>query len=97
MPRLIYKPEGADPKSWEFSPDRLLSPEVMLIERQTGLTFAEWADALGRGSITALHAALWVLLRRDVPDLDPEAVQFSMSDIDIAEDEKPKKKADPKA
>lgn len=96
MPRLVYKPEGADPKSWPFNPDKMLSSEVMLIERQTGMTFIEWGQALGAGSMTALHAALWVLLRRDMPDLDPEAVVFSMDDIDIEGDPAPAPKGQKK-
>lgn len=87
MARLIYKPQGNEPKSWPVEPDKMLSPEVMAIERLTQMTFAEWGDALGRGSITALHALLFVLLKREMPVLKPSDLSFSMDDIDIQPDE----------
>lgn len=87
MAQLVYKPKGNEPQSWPVEPDKMLSPEVMAIERLTKMTFAEWGDALGRGSITALHALLYVLLKREHPVLRPDDLSFSMEDIDIVADE----------
>jgi hypothetical protein len=81
--QFVYKPEGADPLRWEFDPNRLMSPEVEVIERHTGLTFGEWADAVGRGSFTAIHGLLYVLLKRKHPTLKWDEVAFCMADIDF--------------
>lgn len=84
--QFVYKPEGVDAegwKRWEFAPDRLLSPEAVAIERLTKLTFAEWEDAALRGSVSALHAFLYVMLKRDNPTLKPAEVVFSMKEIDL--------------
>ena len=85
--QFVYKPEGAEPKKWEFDPDRLLSPEAVAIERLTKLTFAEWTDAVQRGSVLALHALLYVMLKRDIPTLKPGEVEFSMSEVDFELDD----------
>lgn len=96
MPKIIYTPEGADALSWDFDPDKLLSPECMTIERMTGQTYAEWLDALGRGSMGAVHALLYVLMKRDRPTLAADQVQFSLSEVDVEAD-KPAPKARKKA
>jgi hypothetical protein len=97
MPTFIYKPEGADPLSWTFDAEKLKSSEIMAIEKITDLTYAEWADAAERGSITAVHALLYVLLRRDRPNLEPSQVpDFDISEIEMRADE-PAPKAPKKA
>lgn len=80
---LTYKPEGVDPKSWEFEFERLLSPEVMAIEKLTKMSFGEWTQAVGSQSMTAIHALVWIFLKRETPALKPEQVTFSMADIDV--------------
>lgn len=98
MPQFIYKPEGADPLSWTFDPEKMKSSEIMAIEKLTGLTYAEWADAAERGSITAVHALLFVLLRRDRPQLDASQVpDFELDEIEMKPDEAPAPKGSKKA
>jgi hypothetical protein len=82
--KFVYKPEGADPREWEFDPTRLMSPEVEAIERHTGLAFAEWLEAVGKGSFLAFHGLLYVLLKRTTPTLKWTDVQFCKADIDLA-------------
>jgi hypothetical protein len=81
--QFVYKPEGIDPKKWDFAPEKLMNPESEAIERVTKMTFGEWADAVTRGSVTAIHALLWVLLKRADPTLTYDAVQFSLSEVDF--------------
>jgi hypothetical protein len=83
MPRFVYKPEGRDPMSWDFQPDKLMNPEAEAIERHTGMTFGEWVQALGKSSMLALHGLLFVMLKRDRPTLKWDDVQFSISEIDM--------------
>lgn len=81
--QFVYKPEGIEPRKWVFDPNRLMSPEVEAIERHTGLAFGEWMEQVGRGSFTAIHGLLYVLLKRQHPTLKWEEVQFCMADIDF--------------
>lgn len=87
MSRFVYTKEGETPKSWEFDPNKLLSPEAETIERNTGWTFGEWLDKLGAGSVLATHALLHVFLKRDIPPLQFNQVEFSMSEIDMELDD----------
>lgn len=96
--KFSYKPEGADePRVWQFDPNHMKSSEMMQVERMTGFTWAEWIDACARGSMTAVHALLFVLLKRDMPELDPNAVEFELDQIDIEADEAPAPKGSKKA
>lgn len=81
--KLIYTPENGSPREWTFKPRRLLNVEAEEIERRTSMTFAEWTNALQSGSMLAVHALLFVLLRRDQPRLGWEQVQFCDEDVDI--------------
>lgn len=85
--KFVYKPEGADAKSWDFAPEKLMSPEAEAIERHTGMTYAEWGTAVTRGSVLALHGLLFVMLKRNVPTLKWDDVQFSMSELDFELDD----------
>lgn len=77
-----YQPEGTEtPRTWEYDPHKLMSPEAEAIERLTDMTFGEWQVAVQRDSIRALHALLFVLLRRDDKTLKYDQVQFSMSEV----------------
>jgi hypothetical protein len=87
MPRFVYKPEGVDPKSWDFDPNKLMNPEAEAIERLTGMTYGEWLQALGKSSMLALHGLLYVMLKREIPTLKWDDVQFSMSEVDIEVDD----------
>lgn len=80
---FVYKPEGATPRKWDFNPQKLMSPEVEVIERFTGLSFSHWIEAVGEGSFTAIHGLLFVLLKRQAPTLKWDEVQFCMDDIDF--------------
>lgn len=89
MPKIVYRPEGAEPRTWELSPGKMLSPEAMEIEELTGWTFEQWWNNLVRGSMKATRAALWTLMKRDDPTLDPDHVVFSYEDFDILPDAEP--------
>lgn len=81
--QFVYKPEGADPKAWEFRPEKLMSPEAEAIERLTKMTFGEWTRAVRGGSMLALHGLLYVMLKREYPTLKWDEVQFSLSEVDF--------------
>lgn len=79
--QFVYAPEGAEPRKWDFDPYKLMSPEIEVIERRTGLPYAEWMEHVGKGSVLALHGLLYVLLKRTTPTLKWDDVQFCMADV----------------
>jgi hypothetical protein len=81
--QFVYKPEGATPRTWEFDPNRLMNPEAEAIERHTGMTFGEWAEAVTKGSILAVHGLLYVLLKRSAPTLKWDEVQFCLAEVEF--------------
>lgn len=85
--RFVYKPEGAEPKSWEFAPGKLMNVEAETIEKHTGMTFGEWGQKVGGGSILAIHGLLYVLLKRTTPTLRWDDVQFCLDDVDFEVDD----------
>lgn len=85
--RFTYAPEGAEPKSWDFKPGKLMSVEAELIERTTKMTYAEWLDAFSSGSISAQHALLWVFMKRENPAVKYDEIQFCADDIQADPDD----------
>lgn len=85
--KIVYTPEGADPRSWDFDPMKLMSAECMAIEKLTRLTYVEALNQLSRGSMTAIHAVLYVLMKRTLPTLTPSEVQFSLDEIDLVQED----------
>lgn len=83
MPRLTYTPEGADPKVWDFSFGRLMSPERIAIEKHTGLGWADVQRGFWSNRGVVIHALLWVLLKREIPTLRVEEVEFCDDEIDL--------------
>lgn len=67
--QFTFRPEGAEPRTWSFRPERLMSAEAEAIERQTGWTYQEFGERLIKGSVMARRALLWVLLKREDPPL----------------------------
>ncbi|MCX6399237.1 MAG: hypothetical protein NTX33_04800 [Propionibacteriales bacterium] len=92
---LTYTPTGADTKRWDLDDIKLMSPEVIALEKQTGSTIGELGELIERGSFMALHAFTWVFLRREVTGLRYEDFVCDISEIGIEsddedEDESPK-------
>lgn len=84
MPKLTYTPDGSDtPKVWEFSFGRLLSPERIAIEKQTGMGWSAVQQGFFQNSGVVIHAVLWVLLKRDLSGLRAEEVLFCDDEIDF--------------
>lgn len=90
--RLTYSPDGVDPMHWDFTTGDLYEHEAEAMERQTGQTIAELGQALVKGSTTAVHAFLWVLMRRQEGrrGLKYDQVSFRLREvtIDLDPDEK---------
>lgn len=80
---LTYRPEGADERSWTFTPERLLSSEAEAIEKVTKMTYAEFGQALVKGSMTARRALLWVFLKREEPNLRHSQVDIPTGSVSV--------------
>lgn len=97
MITFTYRPEGADERSWDLDFDTMKASEWIAIEKQAGFTSVELAQALQKGSFLAIKALLWLLLKRDMSTVPWDSVEFSMSEIDIVDDEDEPVEPDPKA
>lgn len=78
-----YAPEGADPRQWTYSPDKLMSSEAEAIEKVTHLTYQEFGMRLLSGSVTARRALLWVMLKRTEPTLRYSQVDFPAGAVEL--------------
>ena len=87
---LTYQPEGAEAKTWSFKPGKMLSPEIIAIEKLTGMPFGVWREALFSDHFLVVHALLYTLMKRDSPTLRPEHVQFTPDEVklDLDDDER---------
>lgn len=81
--KFVYSPEGAEPQTWDFNPDKMLNAECMEIEKRTGWDFVDWLARFKRGNMTALTAFLYVMLRRQHHGLRWEDVRFTIDDVDL--------------
>src|SRR5690348_4643897 len=76
--KVVYAPEGEERREWLFKPLQLLSFEVEAIEDVGGESwenFAEFCQRLAESKAKPARAALWIMLRREKPQLRfPELV-----------------------
>lgn len=79
--QFTYKPEGAEPQSWEFRPEKMMSVECIEIEKRTGWDFAEWLERFKAANMGAIHAFLFVMLKRTRPTIKYDDVRFCLDDI----------------
>lgn len=80
--RVTYQPDGADPKVWTgVRRGRIMSSEAEAMERHTGKDFGDLWDALERDNMQSVHALLYVLLKRTIPTLKWDEVQFCLDEI----------------
>ncbi|MBP9918713.1 MAG: hypothetical protein KBF43_09020 [Dermatophilaceae bacterium] len=93
--RLTYQPEGVDARSWDFTFGGLFSHEAEAMERQTGLSIQQLGTLLRQGSALAVHALLWVLMRRDADKrtLKFDELQFRLGEVTLDLDDEEKRRA----
>ena len=74
---ITYTPDDGEKQVWSFSPERLLTTEAEAIEKVTGQSYADFAEALLNGGITARRAVVWVMRKRcGEPELRFRDVDF---------------------
>lgn len=81
---LIYQPEGADePQRFKYKPNKLMSVEREMLERRTGMKFAEFTQAVLQGSSLCRRALLFLFLKRDHPGVRWEDVDFAWDELTL--------------
>lgn len=81
---LVYQPEGSEePTRWPYNPRKLMSAEREAIEKRTELPFAEFTQAVIKGSSLARRALLWVMLKRDHPTTKFDDVDFAWDELKL--------------
>ena len=81
--KFTYMPSGADPQEWDYRADRLMNVEAEEIERVTGMRFAAFNTALLEQSSRAIHALLYIMLKRTIPTVKYDEVQFAMGEVEL--------------
>ncbi len=85
---VTYKPEGTEPKTWKWTPGRVLVSECAIVEKVYGKTWEMFAAEVQQGSARARRVLLWHLQRRDHPMLRFEdAPDFYADELSIGYDE----------
>jgi hypothetical protein len=74
-----------DGRCYEF--ERITNIEGMALEKATGMTFGEWGQALESGSMLATTALVWLVMRREQPDLRFGDVEFDPAELNIEQDD----------
>lgn len=82
---VTFAPENqSTPSTWEFHPEKVRQSAAELIERRSGMTYAQWAKAVGEGSALARKVLLWHLMTRDGHPMRLEDVpDFYFGDLSI--------------
>lgn len=89
MPRMVYKPEGAEPKDLDFDFGKLMSPERIVIEKAASRAYDRpvgWDECkrLFFENSTAIVAAfLFVMLKREDPTLRLSEFEICDDDFDL--------------
>lgn len=88
--QFVYKPSGVPEdkwKRWDFAPAKMSNRDAEAIEDKTDWTFLEWQTKLFAGSVRAVHAYLWLQLRKDDARLSYDAVEFTDEEFDLVPSE----------
>lgn len=66
---IVYAPEDGDAHRWDLKEIRIMAVEAEEVERVTDLDWAAARAKIVKGSMLALRAVAWVLLKREQPTL----------------------------
>jgi hypothetical protein len=61
---IVYQPQGGDAHRWDLTEIRILATEAEAVERVTDLDWQAARAKVVRGSMLALRAVAWVLMKR---------------------------------
>lgn len=66
---IVYAPEGGETHRWDLKEIRILATEAEAVERVTDLEWEAARTKIVKGSMLALRAVAWVLMKRTDPSL----------------------------
>ena len=69
---------------WTFDPNKFMNVELIAVERQIGMTSMEFQDGLNRGSVLAITALIWLMLKRHGMATPFDDIEFSSDEFDIS-------------
>lgn len=81
----IHIGTGENRKTYIFDRDSLLNTEAIAIEAATGRTLLDVISGLPELSMISITSVIWILRRREEPELQFGDVQFAISDLDMDE------------
>ena len=70
-----------------FDSNRFMLSEARAIEKVCGCTFQQWSDNLQSGSMEALAALVWIVMKRSDPELRFSDVDFALDSVEIEDDD----------
>ncbi|MFD9192996.1 hypothetical protein ACFWCA_32880 [Streptomyces phaeochromogenes] len=80
---IVYSPEGGEIHRWDLKEIRIMAVEAEAVERVTDLDWAAARAKIVKGSMLALRAVAWVLLKRDQPKLRYGDFQPAAAELDF--------------
>ncbi len=81
---VTYKPEGAEPQSWEFNPSKVRTSRAEMIEKRYGHNFNVFTKAIQAGDAKSRRVLLWHLLNLQHPTLRFEDTpDFMFGELEI--------------
>ena len=73
----------ADGERYVFDRSQIMFKDMIEIENASGYAYLEWEEALGRGSIRAIAAAVHMLRKKNGEPSDFDTMNFPVSGFDI--------------
>ncbi len=80
---MIHIGTGDARMSYLFEYGKVRMQEAIPVEQETGLGLLDLVTLLPKLSPTALTAVIWLLRKREEPDLRFEDVDFALGDVDV--------------
>jgi hypothetical protein len=73
---------------YDLDQRKLLNTEAIALQKITGKTFMQVAEAMKDGDIEALSALVWLAMKRAGSDIRYSDLEFNLADVEIDEDDK---------
>ena len=70
-----------------FDMDTVTDDEAIALEDAFGVTWTQFLDGIGDGSIKSQKALVWLAQRRETPDLQPADVVYELSKFMVRTDD----------
>lgn len=83
---IVYAPEGGDAHRWDLKEIRIMATEAEAVERVTDLDWATARAKIVKGSMLALRAVAWVLLKRQQSTLRYTQFNPAAAELDFEYD-----------